>query len=280
MNSVYIIGNGYIGSYIVANKPKSVEFIGVCRSDKNNCDENIRLDISQETRSLMNLINKKSDVVYLAPPQQNGTVDMVLQNFLANINKENINHLVYISTSGVYGDRNDSLVDESANVNPLTDRAKRRVNAESQIKKSGLKYTILRVPGIYGKGRLPLKRIKERLPLIKKEICKHTNLIHANDLAKVIIMSIGNTDVVNLTINVSDGTAIKTTAYYLYIYDQLGLEYPDFIDYEAARKEYDPKRMSFLNESRILDTTLMNKIFPDIIEFTDIKKGIRDSLEN
>ena len=70
MNSVYIIGNGYIGSYIVANKPKSVEFIGVCRSDKNNCDENIRLDISQETRSLMNLINKKSDVVYLAPPQK------------------------------------------------------------------------------------------------------------------------------------------------------------------------------------------------------------------
>ena len=40
------------------------------------------------------------------------------------------------------------------------------------------------------------------------------------------------------------------------------------------------KECHFLNESRILDTTLMNKIFPDIIEFTDIKKGIRDSLEN
>ena len=279
MNRVYIIGNGYIGDYMAANKPENVQFVGVCRSDKNNCHKNIRLDISKDNQALMNLIDKKSYVVYLTPPQQNGNTDTVLKNFLSNINKENINHIVYISTSGVYGDKKDGLVDEGAMVDPLTERAMRRVNAESQIKKSGLRYTILRVPGIYGKGRLPLKRIKERLPLIKEKICKHTNLIHANDLAKIIIMCIDNADVNGLTINVSDGTAIKTTAYYLYIYDQLGLEYPDFIDYETANEKYDTKRLSFLNESRILDTSLMNKIFPDVIEFKDIKEGIRDSLE-
>ena len=59
----------------------------------------------------------------------------------------------------------------------------------------------------------------------------------------------------------------------------LKLEYPKFIDYEEANKIYDDKRKSFINESRILDVTLMNKIFPNIIDFKDIRDGIKDSLE-
>jgi glutamyl/glutaminyl-tRNA synthetase len=79
--------------------------------------------------------------------------------------------------------------------------------------------------------------------------------------------------------NVSDGTPIKTTEYYLLIYDALKLEYPNFIDYEEANKIYDDKRKSFINESRILDVSLMNEVFPDIIDFKDIKDGIKDSLD-
>ena len=79
--------------------------------------------------------------------------------------------------------------------------------------------------------------------------------------------------------NVSDGTPIKTTEYYLHIYDALKLEYPNFIDYEEANKIYDDKRKSFINESRILDVSLMNKVFPNIIDFKDVKDGIKDSLD-
>ena len=79
--------------------------------------------------------------------------------------------------------------------------------------------------------------------------------------------------------NVSDGTPIKTTEYYLHIYDALQLEYPNFIDYKEANKIYDDKRKSFINESRILDVSLMNKVFPNIIDFKDIKDGIKDSLD-
>ena len=82
----------------------------------------------------------------------------------------------------------------------------------------------------------------------------------------------------NITMNVSDGTPIKTTEYYLHIYDELNIRYPEFIDYDQADKVYDEKRKSFINESRILDVSLMHKIFPDIIKFKNIKDGIRDSL--
>ena len=55
--------------------------------------------------------------------------------------------------------------------------------------------------------------------------------------------------------------------------------YPEFIDYEAAEKLYDEKRKSFIKESRKLDTSLMNKIFPDIIEYKDVREGIKQSLK-
>ena len=80
-------------------------------------------------------------------------------------------------------------------------------------------------------------------------------------------------------INVSDGTAIKTTDYYLHIYDLIGQPYPEFIDYEDASKLYDKKRQSFINESRILDTRLMLELFPNIVEFKDVREGIKDCLK-
>ena len=278
MIRVYLIGNGYVCNYITQMEIPNIEFIGVSRSEKKNCNINLKIDISCDNDKLFDLIKDSSIVVYLAPPQQDGSNDLVLRNFLKCINKKKIDQMIYISTSGVYGDKNDRLVNESEPISPKTDRAKRRADAEEQMRSSTLNYTILRVPGIYGKDRMPLKRIKERLPLIKKEICKHTNLIHAKDLAKIITACFYNKKTSMMTINVSDGSAIKTTDYYLHIYDFLDKPYPDFIDYETANKSYDKKRLSFINESRILDTSLMDTIFPDIIEFKDVRLGIKYSL--
>tara|TARA_Y100001936_G_scaffold166658_1_gene162899 strand:+ start:1237 stop:2076 length:840 start_codon:yes stop_codon:yes gene_type:complete len=278
MTRVYLIGNGYVCNYITQMEVRDIQFVGVCRSEKMNCNINLKLDVSCDNEKIMSLIEDSSVVVYLAPPQQNGSTDLVLRNFLKCINKKKVDQIIYISTSGVYGDKNDRLVDENEPISPKTDRAKRRADAEEQIRSSDLDYTILRVPGIYGKDRMPLKRIEERLPLIKKEICKHTNLIHAKDLARIITACFHNKKTSKMTINVSDGCAIKTTDYYLHIYDFLNKPYPDFIDYEAANKSYDKKRLSFINESRILDTSLMDTIFPNIIEFKDVRDGIKYSL--
>ena len=278
MSMVYLVGNGYVSNYISQINIENKKYAGVCRSEKKNCDVNIKLDISVDNKKLKELIREKSIIVYLVPPQQNGCLDLVLKNFLLNVNKKYIQKIIYTSTSGVYGDKKDKVVNESESIEPITDRARRRANAESQIESSGLKYTILRVPGIYGKDRLPMKRIKERLPLIKRDICKHTNLIHVKDLARLIVACFNNSASDMSTINVSDGTAIKTTDYYLHIYDLIGHPYPEFIDYEDASQLYDKKRQSFINESRILDTRLMREIFPNIIKFKDVREGIKDCL--
>ena len=90
MSMIYLVGNGYVSDYISQIKVKNREYVGVCRSEKNNCDINIKLDIYADNKKLKELITEKSIVIYLAPPQQNGCIDLVLKNFLSNVNKKNI----------------------------------------------------------------------------------------------------------------------------------------------------------------------------------------------
>ena len=279
MDKVYIIGNGYIGDFISNEFKDRYHFVGVCRSKKNNCLTNISIDISKDKDELHNLIDPNGIIIYLAAPKSEGLTDTTLNIFLNSIQKSNVRKIIYVSTSGVYGDKKDAIVNEKSKLEPLTERAKRRVDAENQIKNSSVKYTILRVPGIYGSNRLPMQRINARLPLIKREICKHTNLIHAKDLSSIIENCISNKKTDNVILNVSDGTPIKTTDYYLKIYDVLKLKYPEFIDYAEANETYDEKRKSFINESRILDVSLMNIVMPNIIKYKDVIKGIEDSIK-
>ena len=91
--------------------------------------------------------------------------------------------VVLISTTGVYGDCGGAWIDEDTPVNPQTPRARRRLDAERALREAGraaaIPVVVLRVPGIYGPGRLPLARLRERQPLPHEAECPFTNRIHA-----------------------------------------------------------------------------------------------------
>src|SRR5919198_910806 len=93
--------------------------------------------------------------------------------------------LVYLSTSGVYGDCGGAWVDESRPLNPQTARARRRADAESQLERwcdaHGTTLIVLRVPGIYAADRLPLERLRHRLPVLRAGEDVYTSHIHADD---------------------------------------------------------------------------------------------------
>ena len=137
---------------------------------------------------------------------------------------------------------------------------------------------IFRVPGIYGRNRLPIKRVKERDPLIKIEESRTTNLIHISDLTRLVIKALKLTNNKTEIINVSDGKAVKTTRYYEIIYKALNIKLPEYISYEQAMSMYDDKRASFLKESRVLDVTKMKQLFPNCIKYEKLEDGIKESL--
>jgi hypothetical protein len=102
--------------------------------------------------------------------------------------------VVYISTSGVYGDCGGALVDELRAPNPKSDRAVRRLSAEAQLavwcKKHRVALVVLRAPGIYASDRLPLERLHAGTPVLRDEDDVYTNHIHADDLAGICVRAL------------------------------------------------------------------------------------------
>ena len=285
MKKIILAGFGYLGKFIEQQADfnnKKVLYKLSRNPDKYRSvfGKHVEVDFDKEKFDIREMLDG-STIIYMAPPNKDKDKDPRLENFLNNTKKSNIEKIIYISTSGVYGDCGGSYVTEDAELKPLTSRAKKRVIAEKMIMKystvNNTNYVILRVPGIYGLGRLPLSKIREREPLIIKDECKITNLINVEDLARIVWRVIKD-KIKNEIINVSDGTPITSTEYYLKIYDELEIEYPPFIKMEEAGKYYSKERMSFMSESRILDTTKMNRLFGDCIKYSNISDGIRRSL--
>ncbi len=131
-------------------------------------------------------------VLHCAPPPNTGPVDTRTSHLLAALAKGRIlpARVVYVSTSGVYGDCGGARVDESRAVRPQTDRARRRVDAERQLaiwcSERGVVLAILRVPGIYAADRQPLERLRAGTPVLRAEDDVYTNHIHADDLASIV----------------------------------------------------------------------------------------------
>jgi len=285
VKKIILAGFGYLGKFIEQQADfnnKKVLYKLSRNPDKYRSvfGKHVEVDFDKEKFDITEILDE-STIIYMAPPNKDKDKDPRLENFLNNTKRSNIEKIIYISTSGVYGDCGGSYVTENAELKPMTSRAKKRVIAEKMIIKystvNNTSYVILRVPGIYGLGRLPLNKIRAREPLIIKDECKITNLINVEDLARVVWRVIKD-NIKNEIINVSDGTPITSTEYYLKIYDELEIAYPPFIKLKEAAKYYSRERLSFMSESRILDVTKMKRLFSDCIKYSDISDGIKCSL--
>src|SRR3954470_12693627 len=135
-------------------------------------------------------------VLHSAPPPPDGTRDTRTAHLIATLAKAKSlpQQLVYISTSGVYGDCAGELVLETRQTHPQTARAQRRVDAERQLRdwgrRSGVRISILRAPGIYSDERLPVKRLEAGLPALRAEEDGYSNHVHADDLARIAVAAL------------------------------------------------------------------------------------------
>jgi nucleoside-diphosphate-sugar epimerase len=196
-------------------------------------------------------------LLYLAPPPEDGTGDPRMEVLLAALSRDGApRRLVYVSTSGVYGDCAGAWVDETWTVAPGADRARRRVDAERQVREwageQGVEWVILRVAGIYGPGRLPLERLRRGLPLVRSEEAPFTNRIHEADLARACVAALER-PVAGEVINVSDGHPGTMAEYFDAVADLAGLPRAPKIPLLEAAQRLSPGMLSYMQESRRLD---------------------------
>ena len=289
---IVIVGCGDIGlrvAKIWKNQGKSV--FGVVRSEENlnalrqQHIHAIAADLDDITTltELNGKLSKQSLLYYFAPPPAEGVLDTRMANFLQNLDKNALpSQLIYISTSGVYGDHQGQLINEQTPANPQVDRAKRRFHAEQQLLEFGtnnisVAITILRVGGIYGPGRLPLQRLKDQIPMLHENLAPQTNRIHADDLAQVCVAAA--TEKADGEIyNVSDGTNSNMTEYFNTIADFCNLPRPPLVDWDEAEKTISKGMLSYLKESRRMDNSKMiNELDIELI-YPSLKEGLESCL--
>ena len=219
----------------------------------------------------------QEQVYYLAPPPSQGTMDPRMTRFLAALPTDKPHRIVYISTTGVYGDCAGEWVDESRPANPQVDRARRRYDAEQQLRHwhdtGNGTLVVLRVAGIYGPGKLPLDRLRSNTPMIGAEAAPWTNRIHIDDLVSVCEAAMAR-GADGAVYNVSDGHPGNMRDYFDRVADLYQLPRAPLIGADEARSSLSPGMLSYLAESRRLDNSRMLDELGVTLRYPDLASGL------
>lgn len=281
---IFIIGCGDIGARVARLwLERNAAVSALCRSAV-SADRLKTLGIQpvagdlDKPESLRGLPTKGVTIYYLVPPPGEGDDDPRVAALLEAITTENLpSRIVYISTSGVYGDRKGAWVTEDVPPDPQTGRAKRRLAAETRFRRwgesKGVSVIVLRVGGIYGPDRLPIERLEKGLPVLRDQECGYTNRIHVDDLARVCVAA-AEKGKAGRVYNVSDGHPGTMTQYFYAVADRLGLARPLALTMEEARKQLSKPMLSYLTESRRLDNRLMLKELGVELRYPDLASGL------
>jgi len=282
---VLIVGCGYIGRRVAALLQTDGSRVTGCVRSRQSAAQ---LDRSGITTVIVDLDQPAATagwadgfdaVFYFAPPPPQGERDLRMQAFLQALDKRlPPRRIVYISTSAVYGDCQGAWITEYQAVNPDTARGRRRLDAEQQLTARcgalGIEWVVLRVPGIYGPGKLPLARLREGTPVLREQDAPYTNRIHADDLASVCIAAM-NSPHANTVYNVSDGHPSNMTDYFFKVADAAGLPRPPSVSRAEAQQVLSAGMLSFLNDSRRMSNDKMLDELGIELQYPDLDAGLR-----
>ena len=276
-----IVGCGHVGKRLArALGPSSVTALVRSEASASKLEaggiRTMRCDLDRAVETA--LPTEGTELYYLVPPRPRDTEDIRLRHFLQALERSGQpRRLVYLGTTGVYGDCNGEWVDEAHPTRPVAERALRRADAERQLRhwqaEKGRELVLLRVAGIYGPGKLPLERLRAHKPMIPPQQAPWTNRIHVDDLVQALVaaMTRGHDGAIY---NISDGHPGNMADYFNAVADAAGLPRPPLIDLEEAGGQLSKGLRSYLAESRRIDNRRMLEELGVILRYPTLEAGL------
>ncbi len=177
-----VLGGGYSGRCL-AGLARALGTPVLCtRRSLDSAEADLLFDSNGQDQLDPAALEGVTHLLSTIPPDREGN-DPVLLKLLPTLRSLPLRWAGYLSTTGVYGDRQGGWVSEQDDPAPALDRSMRRLNCEKAWLRSGLPIQILRLPGIYGPGRSVLNGLQQgRARLIDKPgqvFCR----IHVEDIA-------------------------------------------------------------------------------------------------
>lgn len=296
MSNILIIGCGDIGRRVAhyihrqaAQSGSQVSVYGLVRSEgaRDQLEaKNIKPVIADldKPETLTVLPTKDAVIFHFAPPPGNSPgdhnrKDPRMRALLTACDDNGLpKKIILLSTTAVYGDCNGEWIDETAVVNPQTDRGFRRLDAEQSLRKwaeeRNVPFVILRVSGIYGEGRLPVERIKKGLPILREDQSPFSNRIHQDDLALACVAASQRAPG-GAIYNACDGSPSTMSHYFKSIAKALALSVPPEIDREQAQKELSAGMLSYLNESRRIGNKKLIEELQITLQYPNLEAGLK-----
>lgn len=227
----------------------------------------------------VSLLDTVTHIVVSAPPHKGGCpVWESLRPFLQNFAQ--LRHLLYYSSTGVYGDSQGQWLDETSPVTPHSPRAQARLMAEENWQiasaEAGFACTILRLAGIYGPGRNAmetlLKQQREGAPRRLYREGLIFNRIHVADIIQITLSLLEETPCSNNLFNLADDTPAPPEDVTSFAACLLGVPTPPLIRFDQAGLS--PAGLEFFSQSRKIRNTLVKKILNYFFLYPDYKTGL------
>lgn len=189
---------------------------GTCRSDATAAElaglgiEAVPFDRARPLADAAGLLARTTHLLSSVPPDGRG--DPVLSCHGAAIGgAPKLRWIGYLSTTGVYGDRQGGWVDEHAPRRPTGARGRRRVLAENAWfalgRRCGVPVHSFRLAGIYGPGRSALETVRRGRARRLVKPGQVFSRIHVADIAQVLRASIAAPSDAGRAYNVCDDEA-------------------------------------------------------------------------
>jgi nucleoside-diphosphate-sugar epimerase len=285
MQPVSIVGCGYTGRRLAERLRNSGARVRGFATSAASLRQIAALGVDAlplDLDAAMSPIDVTGHLVYYSVPPARSDGDARLVRFLENLGGTP-QRLVYLSTTGVYGDQGGAMVNEDTPPAPRTERAIRRMAAETALREWAdsreASWCVLRIAGIYGPGRLPVDRLRRGAPAVAQQEATPSNRIHVTDLVTACAAAGVAAAADRRIYNVTDGSDHTLTDYLQRVARLARLPSPPLVSRAEAERALSASSWSFLGESRRVDNARMLQELGVELEYFDLDVGIRASLE-
>jgi hypothetical protein len=213
------------------------------------------------------------------PPDDEGD-PVFLEHAQDILNIPTLQWVGYLSTIGVYGDRQGEWIDESAEIRPSSKRGSRRAKAEEQwyslFESHKLPVHFFRLAGIYGPGRSALDSIRAGIARRINKPGHAFNRIHVEDVVQVLIASMEKPNP-GSAYNLSDDQAAPSHEVIEYACGLIGRPVPPLLPFDQT--DMSPMVLSFYKDNkRIINDRIKNELGVNL-RYKNYKEGLKACLD-
>jgi hypothetical protein len=278
MSTLVCLGFGYSARHFVAEfGPRFERVVGTTRDPHKIAGTSVELLMfsAHPSEPLREAVAEASHLLISAAPGETG--DPVLTVFGGDIAATSqLQSIVYLSSTGVYGDHQGAWVDETTPTVPAHQRGGARAKAELDWQALGrqrnIPVAILRLGGIYGPGQNAFVRLLAgRAHRIDKP--GHvSNRIHVADIVQAIEAAVRlHYDGI---VNVTDGEPASPNEQIEYAAKLLGIAPPPLLPFDEAKRTLSPFLMSFYDGCARIRNERLKRDLGVTLRYPDYRAGL------